>query len=1100
MLFCQACGHQPPEGSRFCNMCGQALQSQAAESKDYTPPHLVEKVLRMRSALEGERKLVTVLFADVKGSVALSELIDAEAWHNVMDRFFAIVTTGIHDFEGTINQYTGDGIMALFGAPIAHEDHARRACLAALRIQKELRTWADDLQQEYGIEFLVRIGMNSGEVVVGRIGDDLRMDYTAQGHTVGLAARMESLAKPGRIYLSEFTHALIHSQFELREKADVRVKGVSGRVRAYELRRMEKYRSRFEVARERGLPPLIGREAELEILSEALTSARNGKGSMVALTGDPGIGKSRLLHEFAEHCQSEEIKVIQTRGVPYHKAVPAAPLANFLKSYFRIDDDDAPDEVEAKVQKSLKRLSPQLMRQGQQILEFLGYANEPSRGDAAFEKRLHSLGSALIALIDAAAEDEPGVVLVDNLHWVDNEMVAPIMDYVVSRLPSSRTLVVVSYRPEYENRWLAEPHVRELRLSNFDKARGEVYLNALLGEDDSLDILKTEIFERTAGNPLFMEQVARMLIDNGQLEKARSGGYRLKQALDKLEVPAEIQALISARVDRLADNDKRLLQVASVIGNQFDVQLLQSVSGLGSADVSEGLDRLTVGGWFYRRSLAEGGGRVHFAFHQSLLRDVAYNSQLAENRATIHRAVASYLTDDQSRQPEGYEALVAHHYAYAGDIELAVHWHARAANWSASRDISLAMRHWRAVSDLVDQLPDSTHSTDVALQACSRLIYLGSRHGMSPEELAALVERGQKLYDAIQDDSLRSFFLIARGTAAMFAADARQAMLCFEQAAALESVQSVVGVQAALCMGRGHMLMILGDLWQAESVIADGLTLLDGDADSGAEFLGRSPYVSLLSIKSWLRYYQGRLKEATRLLDAARQLSEARAEPEHLVLCDIVDSLMQGELGKPRKALEAAQSALQKAERQRHGVLEVTALWVLGLAYVVSDKPKAALEVLERGQTLVVERQVALHVEQRLQLAMARAHILAGDTEAAKSILRDTIKLARKRGQRLIVAEAALCQAELLLGEGINRRLETEVLAHLKQTVEIMDEIGAEFLRPRWHLASSLLASQRGDESRATNELQSALGLLKDFGAASQLKRLQKSLGKKAKS
>ena len=313
-LACAHCQTELPSGARFCLECGHAVAAPdtgtaAASStparverspRDYTPNHLADRILTSKSAIEGERKQVTVLFADVKSSVELSEKLDAEAFHDVMDRFFQILADGVHRFEGTVNQYTGDGIMALFGAPISHEDHAQRACYAALQIRQALQVYTREVKRSYGLGFSVRMGINSGEVVVGKIGDDLRMDYTAHGHTVGLAARMEGLADPDTIYLAPAACALVAGYFDLEDLGEFTVKGVSEPVRVHELRGMGELRTRFDVSRARGLSRFVGRGADMQTLESALAQSRQGRGQVVGIVAEAGTGKSRLCFEFME--------------------------------------------------------------------------------------------------------------------------------------------------------------------------------------------------------------------------------------------------------------------------------------------------------------------------------------------------------------------------------------------------------------------------------------------------------------------------------------------------------------------------------------------------------------------------------------------------------------------------------------------------------------------------------------------------------------------------------------------------------------------------------------------------------------------------------
>src|SRR5438094_9543594 len=328
-VSCQSCGHENPAGARFCNDCGAHLAAPTItpEPRSYTPRHLVEKILASQSALRGERKLVTILFADVVRSMELAERVDPEEWHRLLDRLFRILAGGVHRYEGTINQYTGDGIMALFGAPIAHEDHAQRACAAALDLARELGALAEDVRRESGLEFAVRMGLNSGEVVVGKIGDDLRMDYTAQGHVVGLAQRMEQLADPGRAYLTEHTAALVSGYFRLRDLGMFAVKGVREPVRVHELEGVGALRTRLEVtARVRGLSRFVGREAEMARLDAALGRTIAGSGEVVGVVGEPGVGKSRLCGEFVERCRTRGVAVYQGHGVAHGKLVPFLPM------------------------------------------------------------------------------------------------------------------------------------------------------------------------------------------------------------------------------------------------------------------------------------------------------------------------------------------------------------------------------------------------------------------------------------------------------------------------------------------------------------------------------------------------------------------------------------------------------------------------------------------------------------------------------------------------------------------------------------------------------------------------------------------------------
>ncbi len=562
-MLCNACGHRPPLDSVFCNQCGARLLHDAvergAQQRSYTPRHLVEKVLTMRSALEGERKQVTVLFVDVQGSVAMSEQVNPEVWHQIMDRFFTLLSDGIHAHEGTINQYTGDGVMALFGAPIAHEDHARRACLAALNIRVRLNRWGEELMAEYGIDFKVRMGLNSGEVVVGRIGDDLRMDYTARGHTVGLAARMESMAKPGKIYLSQFTATLIRREFELKDRGELRIKGVSHRVKLFELRHaMQRSSARFKAAGDR-ISPMVGRWEEMAVLDGALERAQTGEGQIVCLSGAPGLGKSRLCHEFAEQCRDREIPVYETRGVSHYKAAPLAPFAEYARSFFGLQEDDSSDVLREKILTRLQTLGDGFEDGVETLVDLV---RTPEGGASTeHQARLAQIMQLAQRLIAAGALDGPAVIIVENMQWLDEDpQVRALFSVAVAAIASTDVLVVMTMRPEYQSAWFALPHVQLVELAGLADRPALAMLDELMGKGEQLESLKRLIMRRSGGNPLFMEELLATLLEEGKLEKGRDG-MRLKATVDELALPAEVQAVVAARLDRLDDADKRLLQI-----------------------------------------------------------------------------------------------------------------------------------------------------------------------------------------------------------------------------------------------------------------------------------------------------------------------------------------------------------------------------------------------------------------------------------------------------------------------------------------------------------------------------------------------------------
>ncbi|HJW69578.1 MAG TPA: adenylate/guanylate cyclase domain-containing protein, partial [Candidatus Binatia bacterium] len=421
-VTCAGCGQANPVGQKFCNGCGQRLgESAGAAERDphaYTPKHLADKILASKSALEGERKQVTVLFADVKGSMELAEQVDPEVFHQIMERFAGLLAEGVHRFEGTVTQFTGDGVMALFGAPIAHEDHAQRACYAALHLGDALRRYATELRLQRGLNFAVRMGINSGEVVVGKIGDDLRMDYTAQGHVVGLAARMEQIAEPGTVYVSEHTARLVTGIFRLADLGPLTVKGVTERLRVCELEGVGTHRTPFDVSRARGFSRFVGRDAEIATLEAALARAAAGDGQVVGVVAEAGVGKSRLSDEFVQRCRARGIPVDEAHGAAHGKMVPYLLVLEFLRGYFGIGAQDTAQAMREKIAGKLLLLDPALADTLPLLLDFLGVP-DPERPLPRLdpEVRQHRLFEAMKRLTHARSRHEPGVSLIEDLHW-----------------------------------------------------------------------------------------------------------------------------------------------------------------------------------------------------------------------------------------------------------------------------------------------------------------------------------------------------------------------------------------------------------------------------------------------------------------------------------------------------------------------------------------------------------------------------------------------------------------------------------------------------------------------------------------------------------
>ncbi|GEP55908.1 adenylate cyclase [Reyranella soli] len=729
---------------------GAPDQSPFGSPHTYTPKHLARKILNSKAALEGERKQVTVLFADLKGSMELLAERDPEEANRLLGPVLEHMMEAVHHYEGTVNQVAGDGIMALFGAPLAHEDHAVRACYAALRMQERIRHYAKGASDIHGVNLQIRVGLNSGEVVVGTVGSDLRMDYTAVGRTTHLAARMEQLASPGSILLTQPTLGMVEGFVDVKPLGPMPVKGLADAVDVYEVTGTGPARTRFQAGARRGLTRFVGRDAELERLCRVLQVAGNSRGRIVALVAEAGVGKSRLVHELLDSDRLHGWLVLECAAVSYGKAMSYLPVINLLKDYFGLRDRDDAREVRDKVTGKLLALDRALEPTLPALLALLDVPlDDPSAGSrqsvvwqalAAAERRRRTLDGVMRLLLREARE-QPLLVIIEDLHWVDGETQA-LLDALVDSLESARLLLVVNYRPEYQHNWADRTSYSQIQLDALPAESTAELLDALLGNDPALAPLKHLLVKR--GNPFFLEETVRTLVETKVLAGER-GQYRLTQQVQAIQIPATVQAVLAARIDRLPSADKHLLQVASVIGKDVPLALLQTIAELPEAALRGALDRLQAAEFVCETGQLPD---LEYTFKHALTHEVSYGGLLQERRRELHaRIVAALERLHADRVGEQIERLA--HHAVRGDLrEKAVVYLRQAGQKAAARSALLDARVWFEQALIVlEGLPDTNAkqepSFEIRLELRHMLFQLDEvRQGLERlREAEALAER-----------------------------------------------------------------------------------------------------------------------------------------------------------------------------------------------------------------------------------------------------------------------------------------------------------------------------------------------------------------------
>ena len=640
-LACGACGTELPAGAKFCKECGQAvgavtpLAAPRTERppESYTPQHLAEKILTSKAALEGERKHVTVLFADLKGSMELLADRDPEEARKILDPVLEHMMEAVHRYEGTVNQVMGDGIMALFGAPLAHEDHAVRACYAALRMQESVKKYAEEVRRSHAAVVKIRVGLNSGEVVVRAIGGDLHMDYTAVGQTTHLAARMEQIADPGAIVITPETLALVEGYVAVKSLGPVPVKGRADTLEVYEVTGAGPARTRLQAAARRGLTRFVGRDAELEQLRRAQQLAEKGHGQVASIVGEAGVGKSRLVYEFTHSHRLQGWLTLEAASASYGKATSYLPVIDLLKGYFKIQDQDDLREIREKVTGKLLTLDDALTPALPALLALLDVpVDDASWKTLEPAQRRQRTLDAVRRLLLREAREQFLLLIFEDLHWVDGETQA-FLDMLVDSLGSARVLLLVSYRPEYQQTWGSKRYHSQMRLDALPAETAGGLLEALLGDDPGLAPLKQLLVRR--GNPFFLEETIRTLVETRALSGER-GRYRLTQPIQALQIPPTVQAILAARIDRLSPEDKHLVQVASVVGKNVPLTVLQAIAELSNDALRGGLDRLQAAEFLYETGFFPD---FEYSFKHALTHDVTYRGLLQERRRELHARI-----------------------------------------------------------------------------------------------------------------------------------------------------------------------------------------------------------------------------------------------------------------------------------------------------------------------------------------------------------------------------------------------------------------------------------------------------------------------------
>ncbi len=1070
---CANCGRPLSPTAKFCPECAHPTglppappRAPRLDSPDtYTPKYLAEKILTSRGAMEGERKLVTVLFADLKGSMELLADRDPEEARKLLDPVLERMMEAVHRYEGTVNQVMGDGIMALFGAPLAHEDHAVRACYAALRMQEAVKRYAAEVHRSAGVPLHIRVGVNSGEVVVRSIGSDLHMDYTAVGQTTHLAARLEQMAMPGSILMAPETLNLAEGYVVATPLGERPIKGLDTPIEVFEVVGAGTVRSRLQAAAARGLTRFVGRDPELEQLRHALGAAGAGHGQVVAVVGDPGVGKSRLFWEFTHSHRTQGWLIVESRSVSYGKATAFLPLIDLLRAYFQIEARDEARQIREKVTGKLLSLDRVLEPSLPALLWLLDVPVEDlqwRRLDPP-QRRQQTL-DGIKRLLLRESQVQPLLLVFEDLHWIDAETQA-LLDSLVESLATARLLLLVNYRPEYQHGWGSKTCYRQLRIDPLPPEGADELLKVLLGSDPELQPLKHLLIERTEGNPFFLEESVRTLAETKVLVGER-GAYHLAGASHTLQIPATAQAILAARIDRLLPEHRRLLQAASVIGKDVPFALLQAIVEEPEEALRRGLATLQAAEFLYEARLFPD---LEYTFKHALTHDVAYGGLLQERRRALHAKIVDTIEAIYpDRLSEHVEQLADH--AFRGEVwEKAVTYLRQAGANAVARSSSReALAHFEQAMTALSHLPDTRQTLERGIDL--RLDLRNALHTLAAwNRIEANLHEAERLATML-DDQRRlgwvSAFMCAHhvhtGGAVTDVRACAQRVEAIAQTTGDETLQVVARYYAF------YPCHLAGDYHGTEQACRHLMDALGGDRASERFGLAMFPAVPCRAYLARALAERGLFEEGDAHGHEAIRIAEALHHPFSIVWASLGQAYLDSTRGEPSKTARWLERAVALCREWSLTTYLPVTMAALGHAYGGSGRLEEGIALLQ--QALALYESEGIGYEQVISVVhLGEAYLLADRVEDARACADRAATLARARGERGYEAHARRLLGEVAARSGPGGVPEAE--AHYRQALASAEELDMRPLAAHCHVGLGKLYRRTGKLAQAEERL-----------------------------
>jgi class 3 adenylate cyclase/tetratricopeptide (TPR) repeat protein len=964
---------------------------------------------------------VTVLFADVANYTSIAEKLDPEEIHRIMDGCFNILMDEIHEVEGTINQFTGDGIMALFGAPVAHEDHAQRACYAALSIQKAIREYSDKIEEDTGLEFNLRVGLNSGPVVVGAIGNDLRMDYTAVGDTTNLGSRMETMAKPGTTLVSGNTYRLVKDFFEFEVLGKIEVKGKEEPQEAFELIRTGEVETRIGASMAKGLTRFVGRKNSMAALKEPYEEMLAGSGQVVGVVGEAGVGKSRLLLEFIKQISQHKVIYLEGRCMHYGGSIIYMPFIGILKKYLNIKDDDPDSTINKALIEKISALDEKLVDSISPLQDLLSLKVE----DAAYlelepKKKREKTFEALRDLLLRASKERPLILAVEDLHWIDKTS-EEFLNYLIGWLANTRLMIILLYRPEYTHQWGSKSYYKKIGLTQLGTVSSSQLVQAILEEGEVAQELKQLVLNRTAGNPLFIEEFTCSLIENDLIQKRNNQFILSKKAAD-IQIPDTIQGIIAARMDLLEDNLKRTMQVASVIGREFAFRILQTISGMRE-EIKSYLLNLQGLEFIYEKSLFP---ELEYIFKHALTQEVAYNSLLLSRRKEIHDKIGRAIEGLYPHRLEEFYEMLSYHYAKSDNLEKAYQYFKFSGQKALdNHSYHEAFGFFRDAINVLSRMPDTEERKREQIQV-TLLIAEPSLALIYPEDSLNILQNGEKLSKELGDEKSLAQFYSYIGTYYTYKEDINLAIKyqenCFEEAEKIQNLDLMVPVAWSLCIPYTWK----GEYLKTISVTSKVITLLE-KTKRESEFFGMvvNPYSTMCSYYGAIVGALGSFEEGKNWCEKALAFSRVINDLMGLALIEFCYGDLLLTKGEAQEGIEHLQKSLSYCEDKQVRTM-LGLIWAyLGYGYYLLDDLETAKNYNEKGLAIHQETGRQDHMS-GFYLRLGLINLAAGELEEVQANVEKGLALAKKDNEKYMEAQLRIIRGRVIAKKDPSRMTEAE--------------------------------------------------------------------------